>query len=157
MLIPSGVYPLQNKGMGVYERQKDIHDEGAVGRERGWGYSAMRWWRLFGLVVLLVGAMVVCLLFGALYTKAYAQEKCQAQFEANKPVVITATPCPGSYFVRWEGACAGQGPVCTLIMDSDKTTTAVIDLIPYPQRLRLLEFDRFTAKDLLRCQEGVRL
>ena len=113
----------------------------------------MRWWRLFGLVALLVGAMVMCLLFGALYTKAYAQEKCQAQFEANKPVVIEAIACPGSYFVRWEGACAGQGPRCTLIMDADKTTTAVFDLIPYPERLRLLEFDRFAAKDLLRCQD----
>ena len=97
--------------------------------------------------------MVMCLLFGALYTKAYAQEKCQAQFEANKPVVIEAIACPGSYFVRWEGACAGQGPRCTLIMDADKTTTAVFDLIPYPERLRLLEFDRFAAKDLLRCQD----
>lgn len=113
----------------------------------------MRKRKFLGLFVLFLSALLVCILFTSLYSKVYAQDKCKAQFEANKPVVIRATPCPGSYFVRWEGACAGQGIECTLIMDGDKTTTAVFDLIPYPERLRLLEFDRFNAKDLLRCQD----
>ena len=112
----------------------------------------MRWYRLVGLLLLFLGAVVTCLLFGAILKNAHA-EVCETSFEANETVVISAVACPGSYFVRWEGACAGQGQECTLKMDADKTTTAVFDLIPYPQRLRLLEFDRFTAKDLIRCYE----
>lgn len=113
----------------------------------------MRWWGLLGIIIFLISATIMCLIIGTVYNLAYAQDKCTAQFEANKPVTIEAIACPGSYFVRWEGACAGQGPKCTITMDTDKVAVAVFDLIPYPERLRLLEFDRFTARDLLRCTD----
>ncbi|MFA5324228.1 MAG: hypothetical protein WC373_16255, partial [Smithella sp.] len=57
-------------------------------------------------------------------------------------VTLTATPCPGSYFVRWEGACAGQSAVCKVKMDGDKQTAAVFELLPWPYNLRLTEWEK---------------
>lgn len=77
---------------------------------------------------------------------------CTATYAAGTEVTLTATPCPGDYFVRWEGACAGQGPICKVKMDGNKETTAVFEPIPFPQNLRLLDFRGFTADDFMRCQ-----
>jgi hypothetical protein len=38
-------------------------------------------------------------------------------------IPITLTAIPGS-ITSWTGACAGQGPVCNIFMDGDKTVTA---------------------------------
>ncbi len=42
----------------------------------------------------------------------------------NTTVTLTANPDPGWNFNHWDGACAGKGNPCTIVMDSDKTVTA---------------------------------
>jgi len=107
--------------------------------------------RSLGLLIAVISAVLFiyfCMFIGGI---VFATENCTATYAAGTEVTLTATPCPGSYFVRWDGACAGQGPVCKVKMDGDRQTSAVFEQIPFPQNLRLLDFTGFTPKDLLRC------
>jgi membrane carboxypeptidase/penicillin-binding protein PbpC len=45
-------------------------------------------------------------------------------FECNKEVILTAKPERCYTFTDWNGACSGNDPSCTLMMDTDKTISA---------------------------------
>lgn len=107
--------------------------------------------RALGLLICLISAALTIYTIIFIGGIIFAAETCTAKYDAGTEVTLTATPCPGSYFVRWDGACAGQGPICKVKMDSDKQTSAVFEPIPFPQSLRLLDFTGFMPKDLLRC------
>lgn len=49
----------------------------------------------------------------------------RAEFAAGETVVLTVRHGVGARFVRWEGACEGQGLFCSLTLDRDLTTRAV--------------------------------
>ncbi len=49
----------------------------------------------------------------------------RADYTAGETVVLAVRHGVGARFVRWEGACEGQGLFCTLTMDRDLTTRAV--------------------------------
>ena len=51
-----------------------------------------------------------------------------ASFEKNSTVVLTASPNSNSTFSSWGGDCSGSGS-CTIKMTSNKTATAVFDLV----------------------------
>ncbi len=49
---------------------------------------------------------------------------CSEPFALNSTVTVRIIPDEGSTFRGWRGACSGQGNLCTLVMDEDKSTTA---------------------------------
>lgn len=55
-------------------------------------------------------------------------EDCEADFPYDTRVTLSATPLPGSEFVGWEGDCSGM--TCQLIMDGNKSVTAVFAEMP---------------------------
>lgn len=97
--------------------------------------------RLLGIIICLISAAMVVVLIGAICGLAFA-DTCAAKYPAGEKVVLKATACPGSYFVRWDGACAGQGAECTLIMDGDKQTSAVFEPLPIPYNFRFTEWEK---------------
>lgn len=96
--------------------------------------------RLLGIIICLISAMMVIVLVGALCGLAFAG--CTAKYKAGEKVTLKATACPGSYFVRWEGACAGQGAECTIVMDGDKQTSAVFEKFPVPYNFKLSDWEK---------------
>ncbi|HPE06251.1 MAG TPA: hypothetical protein PLW50_00865 [Smithellaceae bacterium] len=106
--------------------------------------------RALGLLIMVISAVLFIYFVIFVGGIVFAAE-CTAKYNTGTEVILTATPCPGSYFVRWDGACAGQGAICKVKMDGDKQTSAVFEPIPFPQNLRLLDFTGFTPKDLIRC------
>ncbi len=48
---------------------------------------------------------------------------CEAAFDNNSTVTLTAAPAVGSVFTGWSGACSGTGP-CTLALAAAATVTA---------------------------------
>jgi hypothetical protein len=48
----------------------------------------------------------------------------QESYTHDTSVTLTAAAAPGHDFLGWGGACAGQQPTCTVVMDSDKAVTA---------------------------------
>lgn len=98
--------------------------------------------RALGFLIMIISAVLfiyACIFIGGI---VFAAENCTAKYDAGTEVTLTATPCPGSYFVRWDGACAGQGAICKVKMDSDKQTSAVFEPIPWPYNLRLTEWEK---------------
>jgi hypothetical protein len=57
---------------------------------------------------------------------------CEAAFDPNTPVVLTALPGLPALFDGWGGDCAifAVLPVCTLMMDGDKTVSASFSAFP---------------------------
>ena len=55
---------------------------------------------------------------------------CTETYQQGSVVTLTATTSPTTRFVGWRGACVGTSPVCTLTMDSAKSTTAVFGDVP---------------------------
>jgi hypothetical protein len=49
---------------------------------------------------------------------------CKATFSRNRRVTLTARPAAGFAFLRWDGACTGTGPTCTLRMNGNRTVSA---------------------------------
>jgi len=52
---------------------------------------------------------------------------CSKDFPVGAEITLTATPSHRSSFLRWEGACSGTEPTCTVIMDGSKTVKAIFD------------------------------
>lgn len=48
------------------------------------------------------------------------------------PLVLRATPAPGSTFTGWSGACAGSAPSCTLELIDSAWVTAIFDVATTP-------------------------
>lgn len=97
--------------------------------------------RILGIIICLISAMMVIVLVGALCGLVFA-ESCSAKYPAGEKVTLRATACPGSYFVRWEGACAGQGVECTIVMDGDKQTSAVFEKLPVLYNFKLSDWEK---------------
>ncbi len=56
---------------------------------------------------------------------------CASEYEEGAQVELTATATKRNMaFARWEGACAGTSPVCSVTMDSDVSVTAVFERPP---------------------------
>jgi len=57
---------------------------------------------------------------------------CEAAFDPDTPVVLTAVPGLPAVFDGWGGDCAifAVARVCTLVMDGDKTASAPFS--PFP-------------------------
>ena len=53
-------------------------------------------------------------------------------YTAGTAVILTAIPNAGYHFVEWQGNLAGNNNPETLVMDSDKSATAVFDVNPPP-------------------------
>jgi uncharacterized repeat protein (TIGR02543 family) len=51
-------------------------------------------------------------------------ETCQADYEVDSTVTLTATPATGSTFTGWNGDCTGTSPTITVTMDAAKSCAA---------------------------------
>lgn len=51
-------------------------------------------------------------------------ESCQAEFNQNQYVSLTASADEGSNFVGWSGVCSGSAPVCNIIMSQSRYVSA---------------------------------
>ena len=60
---------------------------------------------------------------------------CNAQFDPDTQVTLTATPGPNSSFVGWEGGCSGSGSVCTLTISKSEQVTATFESTLLPPQL----------------------
>ena len=49
---------------------------------------------------------------------------CDASYPENTSVTVTATAAPGWRFTDWDQGCDGTNPVCTVLMDQDRTLVA---------------------------------
>lgn len=50
--------------------------------------------------------------------------KCYGVYTPGTTVVLTAKANSGNTFFAWSGACAGNGPICTVAVDQEKSVTA---------------------------------
>jgi uncharacterized repeat protein (TIGR02543 family) len=55
----------------------------------------------------------------------FTEYACYARLKPGTRVVLQARPQPGYVFRGWNGSCAGQGPVCTIVARSLIQTTAL--------------------------------
>lgn len=58
---------------------------------------------------------------------------CQESYNQGTPVTLTAIPDINSTFSNWQGDCSGTNNTCTLMIDSNKSVTAVFDKKPIDQ------------------------
>ncbi len=65
---------------------------------------------------------------------------CSRSFPAGSTMTIEATPKKKWTFVRWDGACKGKKPVCTLGLDGAKSVSATFGRVadPTPPRVTAL-------------------
>ena len=54
-------------------------------------------------------------------------ETCEADYEVESTVTLTATPATGYSFTGWSGDCAGASPTTIVTMDAAKSCTAHFD------------------------------
>lgn len=55
---------------------------------------------------------------------------CVAVFETGRAVTLTATADAGANFLSWSGACAGNAPSTTVVLDAAKACSAAFTLAP---------------------------
>jgi hypothetical protein len=56
---------------------------------------------------------------------------CAAEFPPDSSVTLTAAASPGSYFVKWSGACASFfSNVCTVTLDAERAAVATFAVSP---------------------------
>ena len=63
---------------------------------------------------------------------------CEASFDANSSVTLTATPLIGSRFATWGGACTGSDPVCTLALGGSNASVTATFITAGPYTLDVL-------------------
>ncbi len=58
--------------------------------------------------------------------------KCEKTYDVGTAVtlVVNSSGIPNFTFEHWEGACAGQGPICKFTMDADKSTALYMKVRP---------------------------
>jgi hypothetical protein len=56
---------------------------------------------------------------------SYDPIECTRNYPQNTRVILTATPAPGSSFTEWQGACQGTSPICSKMMNKNKSVRAV--------------------------------
>ena len=80
---------------------------------------------------------------------------CAVDYPEGTEVTLTAEPDSGWEFDAWEGDCSGSGPSCTLLMDSDKTATAIFSQVLF--RLRVMVFGAGTVggPNRIACADAV--
>ena len=54
---------------------------------------------------------------------------CTVVAALDSVVSLTAVPDAGATFARWDGACAGSGPVCTVTMSSARSAAAIFSRV----------------------------
>ena len=59
------------------------------------------------------------------------------QYLSGSPVMLTADPAIGSYFINWSGDCASAGPTCSLTMSANHATVANFGLL-FPLTVNLV-------------------
>ncbi|MEM2941609.1 MAG: hypothetical protein QW304_08705, partial [Thermoproteota archaeon] len=57
---------------------------------------------------------------------------CIAQYSSGTTVTLTATPAQGYKFSSWGGSCSGSSTTCQLVMNADRSVTAIFSLIVEP-------------------------
>lgn len=63
---------------------------------------------------------------------------CAGHYPFESRAVLTANSAAGSTFDRWEGACTGQQPQCSVTMDDSKSVRAVFKGPPSRKRLSII-------------------
>lgn len=71
---------------------------------------------------------------------------CGAAFEGEQPVVLTATPDPGSTFAGWLGACTGSAPCSVTMNDTAMVSATFAPISAAPLRI---DVDANTSYDAL--------
>jgi hypothetical protein len=62
---------------------------------------------------------------------------CEALFEEDTAVTLTASPQPGSRFLRWSADCQGTTPACQLVMAGDRLARAEFGAVPLSISLKV--------------------
>jgi hypothetical protein len=57
-------------------------------------------------------------------------DDCSQEYEEGTEVTLTADADEDWTFAEWDGDCSGSEPTCEVVMDSDKTVTAVFQTEP---------------------------
>jgi hypothetical protein len=52
---------------------------------------------------------------------------CSSSFSSGTTVTLSASPLPNNNFSNWSGDCSGSNPICSLIMNSNKSVRAVFN------------------------------
>src|SRR5258705_536045 len=80
---------------------------------------------------------------------------CQPAYPEGTELSLAPEPNTGSEFVRWGGACSGEGE-CELTMEGPRTVAATFNLEPVPPKFTLTLNINGTGKGTVQCeaQEG---
>ena len=63
--------------------------------------------------------------------------RCSAIFQSGTSVTMMAQPAAGSQFSGWGGACSGTNPLCSVLMNSNRSVTAYFTTITSSRLLTL--------------------
>jgi GH25 family lysozyme M1 (1,4-beta-N-acetylmuramidase) len=81
---------------------------------------------------------------------------CDRTTDPDAAIVLTAKPDDGAIFTGWDGACAGSGPMCTLMMHGNRTVSASFATDVTAPTPSLEPPDGFTDATVVRFDEVVR-
>ena len=73
---------------------------------------------------------------------------CFGEFEQGTMVSINAAPASGSVFVGWSGgACSGEVPACTVLINANQTVTATFMVPKSNWKLKFVDSEETVAAD----------
>ena len=90
-------------------------------------------WEQFGLSVVRQGNGSVRSMSGDIDCGT----RCSAIFQSGTSVTMMAQPAAGSQFSGWGGACSGTNPLCSVLMNSNRSVTAYFTTITSSRLLTL--------------------